>query len=144
MELRRRPYDPGKVQDYIIATTIRGESKISAFKEYVTNDLKDPISAYQRLERSEQYINILQQVMNDNDVETKKALAKARRKHYERYASLLDHGDSAISTAADSKEKIAAMEAQRSNLAIPMITQMVVGNNNQQSDTKFDNSGLIE
>ena len=144
MELKRRNYKPEVVQDYILATVIRGEPKLSSFQEYVSDEYSDPKSAYQRMERSDQYINILQKVMQDYDVETNKALAKARQTHFKKYASLLEHGDKTIETAETTKDKVQAMDAQRSNLAIPMITQMIVGGNSSQSDTKFDNTGLIE
>lgn len=141
---KEKVFNPEKLQDYILATVVRGEPKEASYKTYVDPEIYDANQAVKVIERNSQFTKILEQVVLEHDVETKRALAAARRKHYERYADLLDQGHETITIAESVKEKAEAMGEQRKNLAIPMISQVIVGNQLQQNSNKFDNSGLIE
>ena len=148
MDQGRAKFNPEKVQEYIMATVIQGRPKRESFREIILDGdqeisgsmLGDRVKV---LEKSRQYIDILQKTMDEYDVETKKSISAVRRKFYDRYGDLLDEGHKTIEQAETVKDKIEAMNNQRNNLAIPLVANNLIVNQ-QQSPGKFDNSGLIE
>lgn len=98
----KNKYNVVDVRNYIMATEIEGSTKSDAFSEHVDPDIGNTKAGVVRLEKSDTYIRVKQELQKiwDNDLDSR--VARARNKTVDLYTKAVDKVSKNLDSIDDS------------------------------------------